>query len=71
MAVMMAKLYTPMTVLDLWTNPVRVIPLLDTRRDRLSAYPVGQFGLISINMRGGVDNNSNDGVSITTRMHNV
>ena len=30
------KLYTPMMFLDLWTDPVKVIPLLDTWRDRLS-----------------------------------
>ena len=50
------KLFTPMTAVDLWTNPVKVIYLLDTWRDRLSAQPLGQLRLLSINMRGGVDN---------------
>ena len=33
-----------MAVLGLWTDPVKVIPLLDTWRDILSAQHVGQLG---------------------------
>ena len=53
------KLYTPMTVLDLWTDPVKVIPLLEIWRDRLSAYTVGQLGILYRDMRVRVDHNNN------------
>ena len=49
-----------MAVLD----PVKVIPLLYMWRDRLSVQPLGRLGLLSTNMRGGVEyNNRNTSTS--------